>query len=182
MSRLFLVSLLLIISLINTAYASSIRQCRQSDGSILFTNKSCSIATRSFPNTFKKTFTGKKSYRKTPPFRKKSFIRLQKKMIYARSTDSMESHARTITNLTLSYTKDGHINKAYDMVASSYAKLSVYVKQKKIKSQSVEKSTIRIRRLFEEILISQPTISTITAFNQVVKTAWGNYYQKGSVD
>jgi len=68
------------------------------------------------------------------------------------------------------------------MVASSYAKLSVYVKQKKIKSQSVEKSTIRIRRLFEEILISQPTISTITAFNQVVKTAWGNYYQKGSVD
>ncbi|MCU7836265.1 MAG: hypothetical protein KZQ83_13570 [gamma proteobacterium symbiont of Taylorina sp.] len=176
MSRqLFLFIFITFMSLSSTVYSASIRQCRQADGTILFTNKSCSIAKRSFPVVFNNAYINKTAYRKKPPFRHSNFIRLQNKMINARTAESMEEHARTIMDSILSYTKNGQINKAYDMVASSYAKISVHLKKKQWEQQAIAEHIVKIQGLFEEVLISQPTISTAIAFNDVVQTAWENY-------
>jgi len=162
--------LIILISLVNISYASSIRKCRQSDGTILFTNKPCSIATRSFSSLYNKN-----RYRKQPPFRQASFVRLQKTMIQAKSAENMENHARIIMDKALTIAKNGHMNNAYDIVASSYAKLSEQLKNKRWKGQKIEVYSLRTRRLFEEVLISQSTTSTFVAMEIIVQVAWNNY-------
>ena len=170
MNRYKIISFIVLISLVNISYASSIRKCRQSDGTILFTNKPCAIATRSFTSLY-----NEKKYRKPAPFRQASFVRLQKTMIQAESADKMQQRARVIMDKALTIAKNGHINNAYDIVASSYAKLSERLKNRHWKGQIIESYSLRTQRLFEEVLISQSTTSTFVAMEIIVQAAWNNY-------
>jgi len=177
---LVLLTSFLVLSM-NSSYAASIRKCRQSDGTLVFTNKPCAIATRSRPSVYNKTFTNKsfsRQYRKQAPFRQKAFVQLQKKMITADSIEKMEEHSQEIINKTITYTKKGKLNTAYNMIAASYARLSEDLKNKQWKGQKVSDYALKIRLLFEKILISQSTTSTAKEFNEVVQAAWIYYYNK----
>ena len=159
----------IIFSLVPIAYASSIRKCRQSDGSLLFTNKPCPMATRSFSKVYSKK-------RKVPPFRQANFVRLQKTMIQAKSAEIMELRAQVIMDKALSLAKQGRMNNAYDMVAASYAKLSTDIKNRHWNDQPISHYSLKIRGLFEEVLISQSTTSTAIVMENIVQAAWKNYH------
>ena len=156
--------------LIQASYASSFWKCRQSDGTIVYTNKVCSIATRSYTSVFNRNRN-----RKPPPFRQANFVRLQNSMVNAKSADNMEERAQVIIDKALSLAQKGRMNNAYDMVAASYAKLSEQLKDKRWKGQPIDDYALKIQDLFEEVLISQSTTSTSVDLEAIVQAAWKNY-------
>lgn len=172
MNKLLIISFI-IFCMLSNSHASSIRKCRQTDGSILFTNKPCPIATRSFSSVFNNNRN-----RKVPPFRQANYVRLQNTMIQAKTADVMEQRAQVLIDKAVSLARQGKINNAYDMVAASYAKLSAKLKDKRWKGQPIEEYTLNIQGLFEEVLISQSTISSANTLEAIVQTAWNNYHAK----
>ncbi len=61
------------------------------------------------------------------------------------------------------------------MVAATYVSLSKYMKKRQWEGLQIETQTIKIHSLFEEILITQSTISTANELNQAIETAWGKH-------
>lgn len=177
---IFFMTFYIVIS--NNSSASTISRCIQPDGTIEFTNKGCSKAnslhskksfTRNFTQSHITTF--KKNKSKRASFNTSGFIHLQNKMIKAQTLPEMEKHAQTITDKIRSSAQQGKINTAFNMVAATYAKLSKYLKKRQWEGQSVEEYTLKIRSFFEEILITQSTVSTAEEFNRVIQTAWKKY-------
>ena len=180
--QLLIIFFIFYIVISSNASASTISRCIQPDGTIEFTNKGCSKANslhsknsfaRNFTQSHISTFKKKKS--KKASFNTSGFIHLQNKMIKAQTLSEMEKHAQTITDKIRSSAQQGKINTAFNMVAATYAKLSKYLKKRQWEGQSVAGYTHKIRTLFEEILITQSTISTAEELNRVIQTAWKNY-------
>ena len=96
-------------------------------------------------------------------------------MLAAQTLQEMEKYAQTIIGKVRTSAQDGKIKAAYDMVAATYAKISKDLKKSRWEGQSVAEYTLKIQSLFEEIMITQSTISTATELNQVIQTAWENY-------
>lgn len=161
---LFFTLVLLLVS--KQTPASSISQCKQPDGSILFTNQGCSRSSHVYSKTRRKN---------QHPFKQAAFIQLQKKLLGAKSSVEMEKQAKKITTEVSFSAQQGKLNAAYNMIAATYAKLSKHLKKKQKDGQSVKEHTNRLRQLFEEILITQSTISTSKELNEAIQTAWLNY-------
>lgn len=167
---------------INNVAASSIIQCTQPDGTIEFTNQGCSKSNsynsrttyrhNSTQSLIKKT--KKKKNRKSYPFRQNSFVQLQNKLIKAKTQQEVDQHAQVITEKIRSHAQRGKIKNAYDMVAATYVKLSKHIKKREWEGLEINSETIKIRSLFEEILITQSTISTANGLNLAIKSAWKN--------
>lgn len=167
--------------------AASIFQCEQPDGTIEFTNQGCAksntlYSKRTYNNNFTQSNVtrvnpkkAKKKSRRRAPFTQSGFVHLQSKLLNAQTLVEMEQHAQTITDKIRSSAQQGKINAAFDMAAATYAKLSKYLKQRQWEGHSVAEYAFRIRTLFEEILITQSTISTTSEFNQAIQSAWKNY-------
>ncbi|MCW8928926.1 MAG: hypothetical protein OQL19_01660 [Gammaproteobacteria bacterium] len=164
----------------NNTIASSITQCIQDDGTIEFTNQGCSKSSRfnsksiykhsSNQSLVKKT--RKKSKRKSKPFKQADFVQLQNKLLKAETQQEIEQHAQKITEKVQSHAQRGKLKNAYDMVAATYVKLSKHIKKKEWEGQEINNQTVKMRSLFEEILITQSTISTANEFNLAVESAW----------
>jgi hypothetical protein len=181
----FLTSIL--ISQANVASAT-IFQCKQPDGTIEFTNKGCAKSNRlQAKRTFSEGYTkshiillgngnksNKKKNRTKAPFRQADFIQVQKKMLGAGSREEMEKFALTITNKVKASAQEGRISDAYNLVAATYAKISKDLKQKQWKGQSTADYSHKIRTLFEDILISQSTISSAKELEKIIQIAWQN--------
>jgi hypothetical protein len=86
-----------------------------------------------------------------------------------------ERHAQSITNKVQIHLQNGKLKPAYDMIAATYVKLSKDLKQKQWQGQPINKHSLKIHALFEEILISQSNISNNSELNQVIEKAWHNY-------
>ncbi len=165
---------------INNAHASSITQCVQPDGTIEFTNQGCSKSNRyNSKSTYKHNSTQslvkktrKKSNRNSAPFRQTSFVQLQKKLLKAETKKESEQHAKIITEKVRSHAQKGKLRNAYDMVAATYVKLSKHIKKRQWEGLEINIQTVKIRSLFEEILITQSTISTAKELNLAIESAW----------
>ncbi|MDX2506939.1 MAG: hypothetical protein QNL62_21035 [Gammaproteobacteria bacterium] len=163
--------------------ATTIFQCELPDGTIEFTNKGCSksnsLFVRKIVSSSNTTEVRKKRIKKKnrprAPFTHTGFINLQNKMLGAQTLQEMEKYAQTIIGKVRTSVQQGKINAAYDMVAATYAKISKAMKKSQWEGQSVAEYTLKIQSLFEEIMITQSTISTTTELNQVIQTAWKNY-------
>ncbi len=163
--------------------AATITQCVQPDGTIEFTNQGCS---KSNSYNSKATFnryssqslvskTKKNNKRRTASFRKADFISLQNKLLKAETMEEVAQRAQIITDKVRTHAKNGELKLAYNMIAATYVKLSKDIKQKHWEGQKINPTSLKIRTLFEEILITQSTISTADEFNQAIKTAWKNH-------
>ena len=166
--------------------AASIFQCEQPDGTIEFTNQGCSksnslYSKRTYTNNFTQAnvtlVNNKKAKKKrrSAPFTQSSFVHLQSKLLNAQTLVEMEEHAQIITDKISSSAQQGKLNADFDMVAATYAKLSKYMKKKQWEGQSVAEHTSKIRTLFEEILITQSTVSTSSGLELDIEIAWKNY-------
>ncbi|MCK5649206.1 MAG: hypothetical protein KAI22_10030 [Gammaproteobacteria bacterium] len=177
-----LIALLFILKLLlsHTAIAASITQCTQPDGTIEFTNQGCSksnrldsrIMYRNDSNQPLVTITWKKNIRKSAAFRQPAFVQLQDKLVMAETLQESEQHARTITEKVRSHAQKGKLKTAYDMVAATYVKLSKHLKKRHWEGQKVNVQNRRIRALFEEILITQSSISSADELHQAIEIAW----------
>lgn len=162
------------------AAASTITQCTQPDGSIEFTNKGCSKSnhfnSRRTYNRYSTqslvTQSRKNNKKRAAPFRQKAFIQLQNKLVQAETGKEITQHAQNITDKVLYQAQKGKLKSAYDMIAATYVKLSKDLKKKKWEGQSVNKQTLQIRILFEEILMTQSTTSSASELKQAIESAW----------
>lgn len=171
------------ILLLSNVSASSITQCVQPDGTIEFTNQGCSKSNRynsksnyrhsSNQSLVKKT--KKKRNRNSAPFRQTSFVQLQKKLIKAETQKEAEQHAKVITEKVRSHAQKGKLKNAYDMVAATYVRLSKHIKNRQWEGLEINTQTLKIRSLFEDILITQSTISTADELNLAIESAWGKH-------
>ncbi len=182
MNKQLLISLLIILKLlfINSAIAATITQCTQPDGTIEFTNQGCSKSNSfnsktSYKHNSNQSLvkkTRKKRNRKSAPFRQTAFIQLQKKLIKAETQKEIEQHAQIITEKVRSHAQKGKLKNAYDMIAATYVKLAKHIKKRQWEGLEINDKTIKIRSLFEEILITQSTISTADELNLAIESAW----------
>jgi len=160
---------------IQNTSASGIIQCTQPDGTIEFTNQGCSksnsISSRSSYKKGAKSLRTKKK-RNSAPFRQASFVKLQKKLIKAETQDDAEKHARIITKKVRSYAMKGKLKYAYDMIAATYASLSKDIKKKQWDGMEISTQTLKIRTLFEKILITQSSTSNAKELNLAIEDAW----------
>ena len=172
--------ILFLILFINNASASNITQCVQPNCTIEFTNQGCS---KSNHYNSKSTYTHnstqslvkktkKKSNRKSAPFRQTSFVQLQKELIKAETQKEAEQHAKVITEKVRSHAHKDKLKNAYDMVAATYVRLSKHIKKRQWEGLEINAQTLKIRSLFEEILITQSTISTANELNLAIESAW----------
>ncbi len=160
--------------------AATITQCVQPDGTIEFTNQGCSKSSRyNSKATFNRyssqslvSKTKKKNKRRTASFRQADFINLQNKLLKAETMEEIAQRAQIIIDKVRAHAKNGELKLAYNMVAATYVKLSKDIKQKNWEGQKINPINLKVRTLFEEILITQSTISTADEFNQAIKTAW----------
>ncbi len=139
--------------------ATSIIQCRQADGSIEFTNKSCS----------------KKKIKKSADFLQVFFIQQQERLLQAKTQDEIRKQGKIITQTIHSYAQQGQLSSAYNMIAVIYAKLSKQIKKSHWQGQPVSPDKQNIRLLFKNILISQSTTSSIEEFSHIIDQSWRNY-------
>jgi len=156
--------------------ATSIIQCRQADGSIEFTNKSCSK---------KSNFREKKSYqsnnytknivKKSADFLQVFFIQQQKQLLQSNTQSEIRKQGQIISQTIHSYAQQGKLSSAYNMVAAVYAKLSKQIKKSRWQGQAVSPDKHNIRLLFENILITQSTTSSIEEFSHIIDESWHNY-------
>ena len=172
MNKPIIIGFIIFTCFIQASYAASFWKCRQSDGTVIYTNKTCSSIARPSSNVFNKS-----KNRKVPPFRQANFVRLQNSMINASSAKKMEQRAQIIIDKALTLAQKGRINNAYDMVAASYAKLSKQLKDKRWKDQPIEGYALKMQSLFEEVLISQSTTTKPVELELIVQTAWENYHK-----
>ena len=164
----------------NIVIASRITQCTQADGTIEFTNQGCSKSSSynsstSYRNNSSQSLvkkTRKKSNRKSAPFRQTAFVQLQNKLIKAETQIEIEQHAQIITEKVRSHAQKGKLKNAYDMIAATYVKLSKHIKKRQWEGLQINTQTVKIRSLFEEILITQSTISTASDLNLAIENAW----------
>lgn len=181
MNKQLLISLLILTLLLcNSVIAATITQCTQPDGTIEFTNQGCSKSNsfnsktsyRHNSNQSLVKKTRKKSNRKSAPFRQTAFLQLQKKLIKAETQKEIEQHAQIITEKVRSHAQKGKLKNAYDMVAATYVKLSKHIKKRQWQGLEINNQTIKIRSLFEDILITQSTISSANELNLAIESAW----------
>ncbi len=160
----------------HNANTAGIIQCTQPDGTIEFTNQSCSKS-NSFTSrsTYKKNSNKRQTKRNSAPFRQTSFVKLQKRLIKAETQDDAEKHARIITEKIRSYAVKGNLKYAYDMVAATYASLSKDIKKKQWNGIEINDQTLKIRALFEKILITQSSTSSAKELNLAIEDAWTNH-------
>ncbi|GEM_PF-3246504 len=163
------------------AIALTISQCRQPDGTIEFTNKGCTknnqlFSRQRFSSNSKHNLKIKKISRRKAKaaFLQTDFVHLQKKLLQAKDEADMKVHALTITRKIKLRAQQGEINSAYNMLAFTYAQLSKEIKQKKWMGQPINDTSKKIHLFFEQILITQSTITSSTEFNQAIETAWQN--------
>ncbi len=172
-----LITLIIMLLLSNASIAASIIQCTQPDGTIEFTNRGCSKSnaynsrTTYRPNS-SQSLVRKKTNRKRAPFKQAAFVRLQKKLIMAETSEEMEQQAEIITEKIRSYSQKGKLKKAYDMVAATYVKLSKHLKKEHWEGRQINTDIVRIRSVFEDILITQSTISSANELDLAIETAW----------
>ncbi len=175
---LFIIANSLLLFYVHNTMAGAIIKCVQADGTIEFTNKSCSKNGH---------YQSKSHYQQGSKHRRSAFLQadflyLQKNLIHAETQGDIEQQAHKIINKINTYAQQGKINSAYNMTAATYAKLAKYIKEKQWRVQSINKHLLPIRSLFEDILLSQSTTLTSGEFNQAVETALLNYkklnYQK----
>ena len=167
----------------HTAVAAGITKCTQPDGTIEFTNQGCSKSNRfnskgSYRYNSKQPFviTGwKKNSRKSAAFRQADFVQLQDKLLMAETQEESEQHAQTITDKVRFHAQKGKLKTAYDMIAATYVKLSKHLKKRQWEGQKINAQTHKARTLFEQILITQSTISTADELNQAIEIAWKNH-------
>ena len=168
---LFAIASSVILFTAHNTMADTIIKCVQADGTIEFTNKSCSTNSHyQSRNNYKRASTHKGS-----AFLQADFIQLQKKLIRAKTQDNIEQYAHNIIKKINTYAQQGKINSAYNMTAATYAKLAKHIKQKKWQNQSINDYILPVHSLFEDILLSQSSTSTVNEFNIVVKNALLNY-------
>lgn len=177
-----LITLFFILKLLlsHTAFAASITKCTQTDGTIEFTNQGCSKSNRlnsrilysNDSNRSLTTITWKKNIRKSAPFRQPAFVHLQDKLIMAETLQESEQHAQKITEKVRFHAQKGKLKTAYDMVAATYVKLSKHLKKRQWEGREINTQNVRVRTLFEEILITQSTISTADELDQAIEIAW----------
>ena len=168
---LFVITSSFLLFAAHNTMAETIIKCVQTDGTIEFTNKSCSKnSSYQSKNKYKRISKHKKS-----AFLQADFIYLQKKLIHAKTQDNIEQQAQNIIKKINASAKQGKINSAYNMTAATYAKLAKHIKEKQWQAQSINKYLLPIRSLFEDILISQSTTLTSKEFNQIVENALQNY-------
>lgn len=184
MNHTLKLSFLIIISLLlsSNVHSVTISQCILPDGSIEFTNQGCSKSNRlhsrrMFSNDLSRSDVKiiKKKSRKQKPFKQAAFVQLQEKLLGAKDSTEMEQYARSITRKVNTSAQQGKLTAAYNMIAATYVKLSKYLKKKHWEGQSINEHTVKIRTLFEEILITQSTTSSSAEFLQVIEDAWQNY-------
>jgi hypothetical protein len=176
MNKKFLILLFMFnLFLHSDSIAGTIIQCKLSDGSIEFTNKSCSQSKIS-NKKYKSQWIKKK--RKSLPFKEKNFIHLQNKLLQANTIKEINSHAQKITDKISYHAKRNQLKIAYDMIAATYVKLSKKLKKQQWQEFTVHIPTMKIRNFFEVILISQSTVSNSNEFEQVIKVAWKHYQKK----
>jgi hypothetical protein len=178
-----LLVLFFLLFLVATGHASmTIVQCIQPDGTIEFSNKGCSKSNQ---------LKSKKIYRhdlsssrvvsvnakkkKPRPFRQGSFIKLQQNLIAAQNSDEIKQHARKITDKINYSAQAGQLNAAYDMVAATYAKIARHIKNKRWQGQDVHTHTLKLKNLFESILITQSTTANNGDFKIIVQSAWQKF-------
>jgi len=166
----FIVSSFLLFAVHNTM-AETIIKCVQADGTIEFTNKSCSKNSH-YQSRIHNMHVPK---HKSSVFLQADFLYLQKKLIHAKTYDNIEQQTQKIINKINVYAQQGKINSAYNMTAATYAKLAKHIKERQWQAQSINKHLFPILSLFEELLISQSTTLTSKEFNQVVESALLNY-------
>lgn len=182
MNRQLLAILSTLFFISHQVMAGTISQCIQPDGTIEFTNQGCARSNnlqsrQSYSRYSTQSLVSKSKVKRkrSAEFLQANFVHLQKKLIRAETLKDIEAHAKTITNTVNSHAQQGKISTAYNMVAATYVKLSKYIKKRQWEGQSIEAYIPGIRTLFEEILITQSTTSSIRDFNQAVKNAWLNY-------
>lgn len=90
----------------------------------------------------------------------------------AETLQESEQHARTITEKVRSHAQKGKLKTAYDMVAATYVKLSKHLKKRHWEGRDINTQNVRIRALFEEILITQSSISSADELHQAIEIAW----------
>jgi len=168
---LFVIASSLLLFSVHNTMAGTIIKCVQTDGTIEFTNKSCSKNGRyQSKNHYKR---GSKHIRSA--FLQADFLYLQKNLIHAKTQGGIEQQAHKIINKINTYAQQGKINSAYNMTAATYAKLAKHIKEKQWQAQSINKHLLPIRSLFEDILLSQSTTLTSGEFNQAIEMALLNY-------
>ncbi len=167
----------------HNAIAEAIYKCTQPDGTIEFTNKDCAKSNQfqsklSYSRNSTLLLVSKSKIRRSKRsavFLQPAFVQLQKELIRAETLKDIETHAQTITSKISSHARQGKIKTAYNMVAATYVKLSKHIKKRQWQGQFIEDYIPGIRTLFEEILITQSTITSTVEFNQAIENAWLNY-------
>ncbi|MCK5696609.1 MAG: hypothetical protein KAI02_00505 [Gammaproteobacteria bacterium] len=156
----------------STLMASRIIQCQQADGSIEFTNKSCSKQ-----NKFqvKKMYSLSKQKKRSADFLQTFFIEQQNQLLQATTQKESSKQAQIIIHTINSYAQQGKISSAYNMIASVYVKLSKQIKKNHWQGQQVTPHQYNIRLLFENILITQSTTSSIEEFSNIINESWRHY-------
>ncbi len=155
-----------------TIMAATIIQCRQADGSIEFTNKSCSKKNKSRSKT---NYSSSNHHKKSTDFLQGFFIQQQEQLLQATTQKEISKQGKIITQTINSYAQQGKLNSAYNMVASVYAKLSKQIKKYHWQAQPVSHDKQNIRLLFENILMTQSMISSIEEFSNTIDKSWQNY-------
>ena len=182
---LVIASVLLVFFSGNVA-AVTISQCQLPDGSIEFTNQGCSKkgqlhARRTFSKNLNQSEVinvRKTKKRQQKLFKQPSFVRLQDKLIKSDNLTEMEKYTQLIIDSVKSSAQQGQLDAAYDMIAATYVRISRYLKKQRWQGQSVDEHVVKIRTLFENILISQSTTSSATELAQVIQNAWLTYLVK----
>ncbi len=164
--------------------ASAITQCIQPDGTIEFTNQGCSSQqTRQTKKQLTHiSFSSRKTHKRKHPFRQQSFVALQNKLIKAEAQLEIEQHAQAITDKIHQALKTGSLKNAYNMVAATYVKLAKHLKKKQWEALAINNQALRTRALFEEILITQSTVTDTEELTLIIDTAWKNYQEKSLVN
>ncbi len=184
--QLFTLFVVLFFSFCDKLSAATITQCTQPDGTIEFTNQGCSKSNSYNSKTSFNRYsthslvskTRKKNKKRSAPFRQADFIHLQNKLLKAETIAESEQHAQLITNKIRKHAQSGKLKSAYDMIAATYVTLSRDMKKKRWEGQKINTQTLKMQRLFEEILITQSTISTSNELHQAIESAWKKHQSR----
>lgn len=183
-SLLFIISYLLFAA--DNAIAGTIIKCTLPDGTIEFTNKSCSTKNTGqsktnynrylIPTLSKKKYSSKP--KKKAVFLQDSFVQLLKQLMAAKTPERANKQGQLIIQKVTFYAQKSDLKGAYNMTAAAYVKLSKDIKKNQWHGKHVASYKKDIHLLFEDILISQSTTLTVAEFSQIVNDAWSNYQKK----